>query len=185
MGVSCLRKAKSLESLDVSYTSVRGDGLRFLNGLSKLKELDLSGVKLSDEGFAAVCELRNLRTLRLNDVASLHGSEGFRGLRNLQRVELVGVTLSRSLFNELKELKNLSDITVGGIGMEGREASFINTLPNVRRLWIVDATIRCSFGDALECKNIEYLGFRQCSGCMDVVPNIRRRSPSTIVLVDE
>lgn len=60
----------SLEKLDLSVTSVSGEGLRHLTALRSLRSLDLSGTRMSDDDLAYISSMPALEELNLDAISA-------------------------------------------------------------------------------------------------------------------
>jgi Leucine-rich repeat (LRR) protein len=145
--VAELSRMKGLVSLKLASTPM-GDGLGKLEGLDKLKELDLSNTRVGDAGLEGVLRSRNIKTLNLANahvtdmgVMQLRGLKGlevlrlsgtsisdrsvdtFAGLRSLVRLDLsrtaVGDGIARIGGHALLAHMHLGDTNVGDAGVQG------------------------------------------------------------------
>ncbi len=65
-GVESLAQSKSIEDLDLSYTSISARALKALAGLKTLSTLYVNDTTLNDESMAEIKNLQNLKVLFLN-----------------------------------------------------------------------------------------------------------------------
>ena len=65
---------EDLERLDLSHSPIDDDGLRYLSKLKKLKELNLTGTKITDAGLAHV-PVESLEVLNLDGTSATDGAD--------------------------------------------------------------------------------------------------------------
>ena len=117
----------------VTSLAVGGEGtdpaeLGVLSGMAQLEELDLGGVKTTDEEILHLRSLRSLRTLRLSDWCGDKGLEALRTLSNMETLVLYDSHVTDGGLSSLESMKRLtsldlrwsSAITDAGIGAIGR-----------------------------------------------------------------
>ena len=126
----------NLEALDLVYCPVNDEGLRQMQGLTKLRKLLLRDAVISDEGLRSLSGLVNVEQLdlggtRITDAGIAH----LRGMTKLKKLNLQGTALTdvgiRHLANmtELEEL-NLYGTKVSNVGVE--------VLKDLKHLSVVD-----------------------------------------------
>jgi Leucine-rich repeat (LRR) protein len=108
-------------------------GLAHLNGLSRLKELDLSKTRITDSGLVELRGLKgllelNLARTRITDAGLAHLS----GLSTLRALDLRGTDVSNAGIIYLKELTGLRTLNVEGTDVDRLGAQELKcALPDV------------------------------------------------------
>src|SRR5262249_25074863 len=94
--VKCLSAFRHLRKLDLSYLKLTDEGMRHVEPLTDLTDLDLSGnYKLGDAGLKRLKKLSNLRELRLwtTEVTDA-GLDELRGLDRLEVLHLAQTSVT-------------------------------------------------------------------------------------------
>jgi hypothetical protein len=101
---SVLRARPGTVVLQMANPDVTDQTLDYLNGMTKLRELDLNDTKITDEGLAKLAKIGTLETLRLKDTAIT--DEGFREhlmpLAALRELDLRGTKVTGATAREWK-----------------------------------------------------------------------------------
>ena len=107
-------------------------GLVHLDGLARLKELDLSNSSITDAGLVYLTGLKSLRRLdlsrtRITDAGLVH----LGGLTSLQSLGLRGTDVGKAGVVHLKELTNLRTLDLSGTDVDELAAQELRrSLPN-------------------------------------------------------
>ncbi len=113
---------------DPFRSSVTDAGLAHMDGLTRLKELDLSGTDITDAGLVHLRRMASLQELNLSDTLITDaGLFYLRGLTNLQTLKLRNTKVSETGVMHLKTLTNLqlldcSETNVDFVAQELRRA---------------------------------------------------------------
>jgi hypothetical protein len=104
-----LSQLTRLRELRLDGISITDDGLKHLQGMTSLQRLDLPNTGISDKGLSYLKELQNLRMLsikgnRITDAGLMH----LKGLTQLESLSLGSNQISDS---GIKSLRNLSGLT--------------------------------------------------------------------------
>ena len=124
LGLMYVGKLKSLETLDLCYSSVDDAALLRLRGLENLKELDLLGAPLDGRAFRDLPSLKTLRSLNLEDTRlSDHGLGDLPMSDTLEKLFLDGTKITDASIPALKRFPNisvlgLSETSVSGEGLK-------------------------------------------------------------------
>jgi hypothetical protein len=99
-----LRERPNVVVLQMANADVTDETLDCLNGLTKLRELDLNDTKITDAGLPKLAKLGTLETLRLKDTAIT--DDGFREhllpLESLKEIDLRGTGVANATVREWK-----------------------------------------------------------------------------------
>ncbi len=125
-GLAALAKSTSLTSLNLTHTMVnKVEDLKLLARVQTLERLDLGGSNFGDAGLAALCELRNLKSLQLGHVGrddrNFFTAAGLRPLANLPKLEVLMLHFHKpddAMISALASLKSLKDVKIGGISSD-------------------------------------------------------------------
>lgn len=110
-----LRRAPELEWLNLSWTSITGDGLGELRFTPLLCCLTLYGCQITDEGLVHLEGLTNLQELDLVDTqVTDEGLVHLEGLTNLQELDLVNTQVTDEGLFHLEGLTNLQELDLYG-----------------------------------------------------------------------
>lgn len=100
-----IRKRPDVVVLQMANADVTDETLKSLEGLDRLKELDLSKSAITDEGLAILAQLPALESLRLSDTAIT--DEGFHehlmGLKKLKELDLRRTEVKSSTVRDWKK----------------------------------------------------------------------------------
>jgi serine/threonine protein kinase len=108
-----LQGLNRLKALNLVGTSITDAGLVYLHGLSGLQWLELTGTQVSDEGLAQLRDLTNLEWLFLNYTKIT--DSGLRHLQMLSKVktlQLGGTAITDRGLHHLEKLPQLSTLTL-------------------------------------------------------------------------
>lgn len=124
-GLRYLRPCRSMHTLYLYSTSVKGPGIRHLLGLTKLRSISLQRTPLSDVGSEILGRMPQLTWLNLGGTKI--SDAGITHLRNLQSIETLTLSytdISDQSIPVLVELKSLRNLSVAGtkISREGAES---------------------------------------------------------------
>jgi hypothetical protein len=104
---SLLASAPDVVVLQMANPDVTDQTLRYLEGMDRLRELDLDRTQVTDEGLAILATLPRLRDLRLHSTAITDA--GFRkhlfGMESLQNVDVGGTKVASKTLREWKNAK--------------------------------------------------------------------------------
>lgn len=102
-----LRQKPDTVLLQMANRDVTDDTLRFLDGMTQLRELDLNHTRITDAGLAALAQLPALETLRISDTAITDAGfkEHIATLPNLKRLEARETAISADAIQEWRKAK--------------------------------------------------------------------------------
>ncbi len=150
--------------LDVS-SPITDSGLENFKGLTKLKELDLSGLDISDKGlmfFAGntnlerlslnytrvtgtafqTCAFPRLRSLDLGKTSITDAGLGhLKGLTNLQSLDLYGTKITGTGFSHLKRLTKLRTLALNETKITDAGLGHLKGLSNLESLWLMRTNV--------------------------------------------
>jgi Leucine Rich repeat len=102
-----LRGRPAVVVLQMANPDVTDDTLDYLDGMTKLRELDLTDTQVTDRGLAKLAGIGTLEDLRLKNTAIT--DEGFRAhlmpLESLRRLDLTGTKVTGATAREWKAAK--------------------------------------------------------------------------------
>jgi eukaryotic-like serine/threonine-protein kinase len=115
-GLGQFKNAKGLEGLWAENCSLTNSGLKYLVGMSELRDLNLNGnPKITDAGLQHVGSLKKLQILRLSNTNLT--DKGLRHLADLQELRLLEIHgvegITGSGFEHLRGLQKLEEIHAG------------------------------------------------------------------------
>ncbi len=94
--MSSFEKLPQLQTLNLQYTKITDDGLKYLETLKELQVLDLTETQVSDNGFAHLSRLKGLKKLTVphttTDAALIH----LKALTNLELLQIAEAPGARS-----------------------------------------------------------------------------------------
>jgi hypothetical protein len=125
----------TIEHLDLDATKVRGPGLVHLEGLSRLRVLDLSDTDVDDRYLKHIGSLPGLKDLRLTHTPV--GDEGLKhlsGLQQLTRLELGGTRISDAGLAELGRLSRLDTLGLDNTAVTDDGLARLKGLKSLRAL---------------------------------------------------
>ncbi len=99
---------KRLNTLNIGYTRVEGDGLRHISGLKHLETLDLRGLPITDEHGVHLRSLTSLKRLELR--ATRIGDAGLRHLEGLTQLEYLDLGETRITDAGLQHLAGMTQL---------------------------------------------------------------------------
>ncbi|HJT31390.1 MAG TPA: hypothetical protein VJ783_05020 [Pirellulales bacterium] len=115
---------------------VTDTGLKYLSGLTELRELKLGSPEITDAGLIYLARLERLERLDLSNTGiSDAGLAHLRGLRALKSLFLVNTQVSDAGLNDLIDLPNLEILALGGTQITDAGLMRLSTL---RHLTLVD-----------------------------------------------
>ncbi|MEY4483087.1 MAG: hypothetical protein RL693_539, partial [Verrucomicrobiota bacterium] len=122
-GVVELPKFQGLIGINLTHTMVnKVPDLKILAGVTSLEEIDLGGSDFGDEGLAALCELKALKSLQLGHVGrsdkTAMTTNGLKALQQLPKLELLTLhlfKLDEAMIPVFAELKTVKEFKVGGV----------------------------------------------------------------------
>jgi hypothetical protein len=131
-----LQPLKNLKYLDLSNSSITGEGFVHLEKNEHLEKLDLAMCrKLTDEGLKKLGSLKSLKDINLTFCAGLNGT-GLSSLKTIQFLNLekcMGIRdLQKDHFKEMQELQTLN--LSGCSKIEDKDLESIAELKNLRDL---------------------------------------------------
>jgi hypothetical protein len=131
-----LLRPNDLQSLDLSYGRIIDDSdLSYIVKLTGLRELDLSGVKMSDIGLSYVRELRSLRVLDLSYTEATDGAFVYlKSILSLKALDLAGTRVSDAGLEHLDGLKSLEALDIGHTAVGSVGLAHIQSLVSLRVL---------------------------------------------------
>ncbi len=167
--LKALSQATNLETLELSQTDIRGDGLKHIAHLP-LKSLTLRAQSLSQEALEAVASMKNLEHLEIC-VTNIHWANlpELASKDNLRSVMLWGGYFSFRHHGGLDSIRgavNLNELIMSGENINDRTLAAISTLGNLQSLTIEhyvasDSGIELLAGlDKLRIANVPDLDFR-------------------------
>jgi hypothetical protein len=137
--LACVKPLVDLESLNISHNNVTDEGLVFLLGHPKLNSLDLSFTSIRGRGMTALVkegELKELTSLSVGHVTlSDEFAEALIRLSKLQALDLSQTTCTdkgMTLLRAFKDLRVLNLAECGGI--QGPGLQILGELPQLERL---------------------------------------------------
>ena len=116
---------QTLRGLNICGGPPGGSDLAFLEGLTELRLLDLSFWSIRGEGMKRIAALKNLRSLALSSCGLQDGDlKALEGLADLEKLDLHGNPITDAGLEHLKNLKSLRTLSLGGtrVTAEGRVA---------------------------------------------------------------
>ena len=106
-----IKSFRSLACLRLNDCQITDDGLRHLQGLTRLSILELNGTQISDAGLKHLSGLLEMTDLKLADTRIT--GRGFVELRNmarLRRLDLAGTQITNQTLSNLSEFPTLHNI---------------------------------------------------------------------------
>ncbi len=115
--------------------AIADSGLENLRALTSLESLDLSQTSVTEKGLAELLSLRNLRALDLSFCALTDASaELLAQVTSLSELKLSGVKIDDAGLARLAALKNLETLDLAWTDVTDRGLMHLSTLPKLRRL---------------------------------------------------
>jgi hypothetical protein len=104
---SLLQSKPDAVVVQMANSDVDDSTLKYLAGMAKLRELDLNGSKVSDDGLRSIETLPSLETLRLRDtpVTDLGFKRSLCPMARLKQLDLRGTRVSREAIDAWKKDK--------------------------------------------------------------------------------
>lgn len=133
--LAIIGKLPHLRALTISGASIKGDGLRHLEGLKHLKELDLSGNPLNESAMEHVGRLAQLEALFLSNTPITNA--GLQHIRKLNRLEVLaidGTQIGDEGLESLGDLKNLRILWIAGTRIGDRGLAHLKDLRQLKEL---------------------------------------------------
>lgn len=153
--MQCLTSMQQLRQLDLSGTSVDDEGARQLAALQSLYELDLSAARVTDEGVRRLCSLKQLRCLRL------HGND-----------------ISDDALLGLAALPELSTLTLGSRRVTNEGLSTLARSDSIRYLMVSGCTISdAGLVSLARMKCLREVHVRNTSVTANGIAELRRLKP--------
>ena len=126
----------NLEALDLVYCPVDDEGLRQMQGLTKLRRLLLRDAVISDEGLRNLSGLVNLEQLdlggtRITDAGIAH----LRGMTKLKKLNLQGAALTDEGIRHLANMTDLEELNLYGTKVTNVG---VEVLKDLKHLSVVD-----------------------------------------------
>jgi len=112
-------KAANLRSLDLCWSPIDDDGLKYVGQLSTLTVVNLNRTRITDAGLAHLATLDELSSLYL-DITKVTG-EGFvhlRQLRHLQQISLTWTGIGNAELVHLRELPELNSLNLSNTSID-------------------------------------------------------------------
>ena len=124
-----------LEKLILAYASASPESLSRIGTLKHLKVLALTGTNVDDQVVRQWSQLRELRTLHLDNLAITDQSmEWIGGLASLESLSIDGTRVSATGCRYLESLKNLKTLRIGRMEMTVDVIRSIASLPSLKML---------------------------------------------------
>jgi Leucine-rich repeat (LRR) protein len=127
---------------DVFYVGAVGSevtdvGLNYLDGLSRLQELDLSNTRLPDAGLERLTGLSQLQVLCIGGTKITDaGLEHLTGLSQLQVLFVGGTKITDAGLEHLKGLGRLRELGLGGTQVTDAGLEHLRALSQLQRLYL-------------------------------------------------
>lgn len=110
-------------------------GLKQLKYLKSLRELDLSGAKLSDKGLRYISRFSHLKVLKLSgSLITSSGTRRLSGLSELGVLDLSYTSVDDNLWRHLKDWEDLRELNVSGTAVTGSELTYLGELRGLESL---------------------------------------------------
>jgi hypothetical protein len=147
--------------VDVSRTGVTHAGLAHLKSVETLELLDLEGMKLGDQSYAEVAEMRSLRVLHLGGspvtpatLAALKGRLRLRTLgvnwvglgdeslaviadfAGLEELDMSGAKVTPDGVRQLRRAKSLRDVAIDGVNLSPEVVAEFGQLTQLRKIYL-------------------------------------------------
>ena len=160
-GMAPLAALKNLESLHLTFNQATGPGLAHLEKLRKferlwipcpvtdegaahiakckaLRELDLTGAKITDKSLPLLAQLGNLEQLSIfgADLVTPHGVQSLTALTKLRGLKLYKNQLDDATVPFLLKMPNLQTLELIQTHITGAGLEQLAGLPKLRRLWV-------------------------------------------------
>lgn len=138
-GLTHLNGLTKLRKLNLYGTQVSDEGLKLLGRLTNLEELNLSHTRVTDAGLAHLNTFHHLKSLSLirhfnGTRISDDGLSHLTDLKILERLELHGTQVTDRGMKHLAGLKNLRHVGLGLTGVSGNGLAELKELPNLQSL---------------------------------------------------
>jgi len=156
--MSCIGKMQSLQSLDLSESTIDDRSLRHIEHLP-LHDLNLFGTNISDRGVQHIAKIKTLRSLNIGatqisdeaieQLSSLVDLEVFRfcatkitdkgfqslaRLRNIRQLDVSDIPVSEKSFRLIGSLPKLESIDLGGVKVTARDIEDLRSAPCLRHI---------------------------------------------------
>ncbi len=126
-----------LRLLELDVTDITDAGLAHLKGLKNLRELGLIGTQITDAGLAHLKGLKNLKGLYLleTDITDA-GLRHLKGLTNLRWLNLFGTNITDAGLTHLEGLTNLRVLNLSRTEITDAGLAHLKGLKNLRELYL-------------------------------------------------
>jgi Leucine-rich repeat (LRR) protein len=126
----------TIRNLDIPGNAITDEGVIEFQSLGILRRLDLSGNqgRITSAGFSALCKIYSLEDLRLK-YAEIGSTEGLSQLKKLRRLELDGRhVFSETSIRPLTSLRYLSSLTIVGGTITDAGMVELRSIPHLMEL---------------------------------------------------
>ena len=123
----------NLEALDLVYCPVDDEGLKQMQGLTKLRKLLLRDAVISDEGLRNLGGLVNVEQLDLGGTKITDaGVAHLRGMTKLKKLNLQGAVLTDEGIRHLASMTGLEELNLYGTKVTNAGVDVLKDLKNLR-----------------------------------------------------
>ncbi len=165
--LSMLRECRDLEELLLAHTHVRGDGLRHLAAVG-LKKLSFHSRQATGEGLRSIESLTELRELELNCPESqLAALPHLKALAHLEKLTAHGTPLGPEGIQVLKDHAALKMVWIDARGLEDRHVPALNTLQHLEDLTLAWAAVSDAGLAQLKLPHLRRLFLDTCANVTD------------------
>jgi len=136
-GMNDLRNLAGLESLKLGYLDgTTGEGFKNIEGLTRLRALELESLPLTDAELSLLRPLTELRTLELEQVKLTDaGMAHLEGLVKLRKLTLDSVAVTSAGLGSIRNMTQLSTLKIRKTGVQDLGA--IRHLAELRQLFLM------------------------------------------------
>jgi len=166
--VKSLAPLTTVEVFDPSCTDMSDEGMALIAGWKRLRVLNLTGTKVTDQGIAHVAQLTELEHLLLPGAATDNCLRHLRGLSKLQLLGLRGTQTTEAALADLQGLERLaylflnSDLQLSPAGLAS-----LQEITSLRLVTIPNAFPDEDLTHLKKLRHLDTLHLAECTGITD------------------
>lgn len=161
-GLRLLEPMHRLQELDCSGLHSADDGMKYINRLTSLRHLDVGGCELTDHGVSQLTALHALERLDLNCTLV---ESGFAGLKNSQRLHTLSLERTRVSDDgcaAIAQCPSLRNVFVSHSPITDRGMAHLSSLPALSWLTVNGTQVTDAGVDLLiHCASLHHLAIDQ------------------------